>query len=420
MGGLLAAVVLAGCTYAEREPGLFGRPGPETDEVSELPAPRPTRPTLPPSNPGLPVVGEDVWTSAEGLDLEVRIAVHAVRRLETATVLDWSITPLRAPNLNIGDLVPRSIDLGLSRRSRSAPDIAIVDAGQTRLYRPLLTADGPDRCLCTPMWLVQRQLRIGVTSLLQTAFPALPAGTRSVDVAVATVPQFGRVPLTAVGQLPVADRAVDLTRPDGIDTLESVSPMFRHGADEQVFRLQVRRVLAGATFTSLEWAIVSVTGGRGVDDASQPPFADPDTAVVVANPVTASGPVLRLADGDIRRSRLVTGGVGTRECLCSDLRGWAKLLQRPDKVATVVTNYPALPPGTPRVRVEFAGLESMPAYVTAAADPRQTAEPRVAPPSWWPDTSAPRAPWRSEDWPTPVPPADALSGFGGKAERLLR
>ncbi len=421
VGGLLTAVVLAGCTYAEQEPGLFGRPGPEPHEVSELPAPRPTRPTLPPSNPELPVVGEDVWTSADGVNLEVRIAVHAVRRLETATVLDWSITPLRAPNLKAGDLVPRSIDLGLSRRGRSAPDIAIVDAGPARLYRPLVAADGRDGCLCTPMWLVQRQLRIGVTSLLQTVFPALPAGTRIVDVAVATVPQFGRVPVTAAGQVPVADSAVDLTRPNGMDALENTSPMFRHGVDEQVFRLQVRRVLAGATFTSLEWAIVSVTGGGGVDDASEPPFADPDTAVVVANPVTASGPVLRLRDGNLRRSRMVTGSGGARECLCSDLRGWAKLLERPDKVATVITNYSPLPPGTQRVRVEFAGLEAMQAEVTAAADRGlQPAAPRRSPPSWWPDPSAPRPPWRSEDWPTPVPPADALSTFVGQAERLLR
>ena len=71
--------------------------------------------------------------------------------------------------------------------------------------------------------------------------------------------------------------------------------MFRYGASEQVFRVRVHRVIAGGTFTSLEWAIISVTGGDGVDAASAPPFASANAATVTAhNPVAASGPVLRV------------------------------------------------------------------------------------------------------------------------------
>ena len=54
--------------------------------------------------------------------------------------------------------------------------------------------------------------------------------------------------------------------------------MFRYGVSEQVFRVRVHRVIASDTFTSLEWAIVSVTGGDGVEAASAPPFASADAA----------------------------------------------------------------------------------------------------------------------------------------------
>ena len=69
---------------------------------------RPASPyrAAPRSNPDLPVVGEAVWTSGEGLGLTVRIAVHAVRRIPGATVLDWSVTPLSGAGLNSGDAVP--------------------------------------------------------------------------------------------------------------------------------------------------------------------------------------------------------------------------------------------------------------------------------------------------------------------------
>jgi hypothetical protein len=40
------------------------------------------------------VADERTWTSADGLQIQVRIAVHAVRRVGGATVLDWSVTPI--------------------------------------------------------------------------------------------------------------------------------------------------------------------------------------------------------------------------------------------------------------------------------------------------------------------------------------
>ena len=108
--------------------------------------------------------------------------------------------------------------------------------------------------------------------------PELPDALRTVDVDIPTMPQFWRIPVTPVGQVPVANRPSDLTRPAEDRPWVARSDMFRYGVSEQVFRVRVHRVIASDTFTSLEWAIVSVTGGDGVEAASAPPFASADAA----------------------------------------------------------------------------------------------------------------------------------------------
>ena len=413
-----ALLVVAGCTYSEREPGLLDRDTPQPT-VGPLSSKSPaTAPSLPAANPELPVAGEAVWTSADGLDVQVRFAVHAVRRVDGGTVLDWSVTPIRAPNRRPGDAVPDSIDLGLSRRWESSANIFLVDARSRTVYRPLLRAPDSDYCLCTPIWLSQRSLRIGVTTLLQVAFPELPDALRTVDVDIPTVPQFWRVPVTPVGQVPVANRPTDLRRPAEVRSRVARSDMFRYGASEQVFRVRVHRVIAGGTFTSLEWAIVSVTGGDGVEAASAPPFASANAATVTAhNPVAASGPVLRVGVGaTILHARVVTNRLTSGkadECLCTDLRSWAAVLRQPDKVATVVTNYPALPKGTRQVEVVFDGLDPMSVMVTPASDASiRTARPVPTNPRFWRlQRSDPQTGWQTGEWPTPVPTRAQLEGY---------
>jgi hypothetical protein len=413
-----ALLVVAGCTYSEREPGLLDRDTPQPT-VGPLSSKSPaTTPPLPAANPKLPVAGEAVWTSADGLDVQVRFAVHAVRRVDGGTVLDWSVTPIRAPNRRPGDAVPDSIDLGLSRRWESSANIFLVDARSRTVYRPLLRAPDSDYCLCTPIWLSQRSLRIGVTTLLQVAFPELPDALRTVDVDIPTVPQFWRVPVTPVGQVPVANRPTDLRRPAEIHSRFARSDMFRYGASEQVFRVRVHRVIAGGTFTSLEWAIVSVTGGDGVEAASAPPFASANAATVTAhNPVAASGPVLRVSNGaSILHARVVTNRLTSGkadECLCTDLRSWAAVLRQPDKLATVVTNYPALRKGTQQVEVVFDGLDPMSVMVTPASDASiRTARPVPTNPKFWRlQRSDPQTGWQTGEWPTPVPTRAQLEGY---------
>jgi hypothetical protein len=413
-----ALLVVVGCTYSEREPGLLDR---DTSQPTVGPASSKSPPTatpLPVPNPELPVAGEAVWTSADGLDVQVRFAVHAVRRVDAGTVLDWSVTPIRASNLRPGDAVRDSVDLGLSRRWESSANVFLVDARRRTVYRPLLRAPDSDYCLCTPIWLSQRSLRIGVTTLLQVAFPELPDALRTVDVDIPTVPQFWRVPVTPVGQVPLANRPTDLTRPAEVHPRVARSDMFRYGASEQVFRVRVHRVIAGGTFTSLEWAIVSVTGGDGVEAASAPPFASADAATVTAhNPVAASGPVLHVdGDGTILQARVVTNRLTSREadeCLCTDLRSSAAVLRQPDKVATVVTNYPALPKGTQQVKVVFDGLDPMNVTVTPASDATiNTAGPVPTNPKFWQlQRNNPQTGWQSGEWPTPVPTRVQLEGY---------
>ena len=175
----LLLLVLAGCTWSSTEPGLLQR-----REASTAP-PAPPAPT----NPRLPVAGDTTWTSAEGQQVTSRIAVHAVRRGEGLTVLDWSVTPLSAPDRRTGDEVPPGFDLGLERPSSGGVNIVLVDPRTKRVYRPLAHR-GPSQayqCLCTPVWAAQASLHLGETRLLQVTFPALPASVRFVDVVAATV-----------------------------------------------------------------------------------------------------------------------------------------------------------------------------------------------------------------------------------------
>lgn len=430
---VIAGVVLVGCSYAREEPGLFGR----TPAARSGPPPSPDEPPpVPATNPALPVLAEEVWTSADGLGVQVRIGVHAVRRISGATVLDWSVTPLKAPNLRVGDAVPPTLDLGLSRPADELPRIYLLDSRGDHLYRPLVSAAGAPRCVCTPLSLAQRRLRVGHTTLLQVAFPALPTSSSTIDVAMATVPPFWQVPVTPADHIPVAvgptelGRPAELSRPgDTAAIFGGFSDMFGYGPGRQIFRVQPNRVLASSTFTTLEWTIWSVTGGAGLDSASSPPFAEPEAAGVdSADPVTASGPVLVVATerGErTLRTRLVrsdVAGPGAVECLCSPLRAWTSVLRRPDKPVTVVTTYPPLPAAAQRAQVRFGALGVISMPVTSASDVRSRAggERPWSRTTWRPGDLRSEPGWTSRSWPTPVPSADQLPDLAAAPYALVR
>ena len=166
------AMVASGCSYAEREPGLFPTRVPTASQ-----APPPRAKFLPkPTNPNLPVLGDAIWVSGGRLPVTFRFAVHAVRRIEGAAVLDWSVTPLRARGFEFGDDLP-GIDLGLARDSLSDVNIALIDPLSDRVFQPLSHRSRElfNHCLCSPPWVIQQDLRIGETRLMQIAYPELPA-----------------------------------------------------------------------------------------------------------------------------------------------------------------------------------------------------------------------------------------------------
>lgn len=428
---LVATVVVlgclvAGCSYDRVEPGLFGRSMTEQTTAPPL-HPVTTDETLPSPNPNLPVVGEAIWTSADGLDVTMRLAVHAVRRVAGGTVLDWSVTPLHGDGLRPKDPIPATLNLGLSRTGEGYPDILLVDAARARVYRPLTRKGWGSLCLCTPVTLAQRSLRIDDTTLLQVAFPALPDDLENVDVHLATVPPFSRVPVTPRGMLPLASYPTDLTRPaDPTPVIASTKP-FSYPSARQRYLVMVNAVYTSSSFTSIAWTILSVEPGRGLQAASTPPFADAAPPRRAYNPISAGGPQMKVGAGrPVWRARLVTtklSGLGALECLCTDLRFGAVALRRTGQQMRVITNLPPVPAGTSKVDIVFPGLTTFTGVaLTRAPDSTfRSAGPAVREAGFWTyRADQPHPGWRPRDWPTPLPQTDQVRAFGATVDAIVR
>ena len=424
-GGLLVIVALlmalGGCVHTSEEPGLFGRAEEPTAEPSE-PVQRGST-----QNPHLPVVGETLWTSDEGLALTVRIAVHAVRRIPGATVLDWSVTPLSGAGLNNGEPVPASFTLGLTRFGEDTVNIFLLDARRGQIHRPL-TRIGPGRpeCLCIPSRLAQVALRVGETSLLQVAYPPLPSDLRSVDVDLATVPIFSSVPVTPIGMIPLASNPINLARSaTAAIPVAGIGP-FRYRPQGQRFSIGVDAVWSSSTFTSIAWTITSLEDGPGLVDAAGPPFADDPPPSPAYNLVAASGPRLELAGQAPLRSRYFSTEVSGRralECLCTDLRAWPWAVHQPYQLVNVVTNLPPIPRRTSVVDLVFPGVGTMRDVPVATAPDAtfRSAGPAVHEPELWTfGEASPQSGWPALNWPTPVPDSRELGDFRATVDEIVR
>lgn len=419
---------LVGCTYSDEEPGLFGHPPPSSPPPIRASTPVDRTPS--PPNPNLPVVGQAVWTSGDGLAIQLRIAVHAVRRIEGGTVLDWSVTPLRGPNLGVGDAVPQGLNLGLSRFGEGTTNVFLIDAFRRKVYRPLTHAQPRElqHCLCSPIWLAQRNLRIGQTTLLQVAYPEIPEGLHTVDVDIATVPLFWHVPVTPTGMVPQATSPTELSRPAERSPVLASTAVFRYPRQQQQFLIHIDAVLASSTFTSLQWSLQSVTRGDGLEAATLPPIADDSLEETKRyNAVAATGP--RIVPTNARsgplRTRLMTTrlrDLGGLECLCSDLRLWATVMRSPRQTVSVVTNLPALPNGTTSVSVLLPGLPTLTRIpVTQAPDgTASSAGPLERRSKAWTYTASdPPAGWSPDQWPTPLPRSSQLKGYVATVDDLV-
>ena len=414
----------AGCSYAREEPGLLGtratRPPEPTRTAARIPAPDFPTPTRRAVDDAAPVAGEEVWTSADGLAVTVRIAVHAVRRMPGGTVLDWSVTPISAPGLT-SPAVPAAFDPGLTSDGR--PAITLVDGRAGNVYRPLRAGE-PARCLCSPIAPGSAAWRIGVTRLMQIVFPLLPTKLDLVDVDIATVPQFAGVPVTPEGLVPQTDTRTDLARPAGGLPPYLAGPGFGYpGPDGQRIAVEPYRVVAGASATSLVWRVQALTPGPGLDRATAPPLAAVDPRIT-GNRVSASGPVL--VAGERRLPvRLVTDRTAGRDvtaCACTDLRSGVEGLRHAEQVATLVTTYPPLREGVREIVVDFPGLGER--LVDVERRPELRGSSRLPlrgsrPAPWRSDTGAPPE-WTLRDWPTPLPDPGLVQGALATVDSVLR
>ncbi|MGI8459046.1 MAG: hypothetical protein ACR2LI_13165 [Propionibacteriaceae bacterium] len=416
---LTLALLLAGCGVGPRpEPGLFGRPGQASS------SPTVSDRTRAPSPSNLPVLADSTWTTTDGLGVTVRMAVHAIRRIPGATVLDWSITPLSAAGLNTGDDVPEGVELGLQRFGDGDTNVFLTEPAHRRLYRPLSARGSTRHCLCTPIWLVQRRLQVGRTRLLQLSFPRLPADVSSVSVLTLTMPPMTGLPVTPINTVPRAEGPADLTRPVQIHPALASTPVFtyRGRTTGQQYVVFVEDVVTSAAFTTLRWTVQMVTDGDGL--RGLPPLAAGRT-----DPYTydeASGPVLRLPrGGTTRTAQLVTttlDGRGTTECLCSNLDVGYAASGRTSQRITLVTIYPGLPTGTRRVDVAFPGLPTLADIPTTVATETRGAGPPIdaglLAPSWTYDPSDPPGGWDVAAWPTPLPERSQLADYVTSVDRL--
>ena len=289
-----ATVLVTGCTYSAEEPGLFPTrvPSQEAEPPADQQPPQPTFPEL-------PVAGEAVWTTGDGLGVTVRFAVHAVRRIPGATILDWSVTPIGSPVARFGDVLPAHLDLGLTQSTGGDVDVTLLDPPSRTAYAPLSHRSRRtfNHCLCSPVWLVQQRLRIGETRLMQVAYPELPPDTAFVDVVLANVAPFVHVPVTGVGLAPSATSATDLARPAGPTTPAAKAREIRIGSPpRQALTIQIDSITSSPGLTSVAWTVRAVTDQvRPLDQSlgllvSRPA---PDSVRVV-NSIPTNGLVLKL------------------------------------------------------------------------------------------------------------------------------
>ena len=391
-------MALTGCGYGADEPGLFA-PQPAASETPSRSLPRRA-----PSGVLLPVAGEAVWTLQIGSPTQVRIAVHGVRRVAGGTVLDWSLTPLPNETTPIGRRLPDGVVAGLG-----ATEVALVDRFQRMRYTPL-TDPATGRCVCTQLDPAVARLRAGGTSLLQTAFPGLPATVEVVDVAVPLVPTFPQVPVAPIDLVHRAEAPTDLSRPAAPVESQATSPTFRYPPARQEFRIELGPVVAGDSFTSIIWRVEAVTAGPGLPDSRQLP------APQVRRGGRIDGGQPRLAGGravpdpsTVRQPVALDGsGPGER----SAGRGsWTGGLRRPgDKIELVTTVTPQADWNGYGLDIVFPGLTTVTeAAVTAATPaPTRTSAPQTYRQRFW-AAATPPAPLAVSYWPTPIPDQTILA-----------
>ncbi|HET9649387.1 MAG TPA: hypothetical protein VFP34_14320 [Microlunatus sp.] len=419
---LVMGLLVASCSPPREEPGLFGNRRPRPTSGASSPAVEPT-------NRQLPVLGEQVWTSGEGLDLTMRFAVHAVRRMAGGTVLDWSVTPLATGGQTVGATVPSTVDLGLGRPDDGDQRLYLLD-DRGRAYRPLSDTD-PEvfgHCLCTPLWVAKLGLRFGETRLLQTVFAPLPADVDHVDVSLANSIPFWRVPVMAIGTIPLAAQATDLARaPDAPAPSEPIVFVPPGDPPDRRRAIRILDLQSGPSGTTLSWSVSTVDEPPRwtLAPIGPPVTVQAPAGVPIRSDNVAGGPQLRVG-ATLVSARWLTSRQpprGSIECLCSHFGLWAGSLRIAGGSAEVATTYAPLPPGTTRVDVVLPGIGTAAAVPVSPpaldADRAVLGVGRVIATTWTYRTDAPPPGWPTGAWPTPLPDAGQLDQYRARVARVV-
>lgn len=395
----------------------------------------------------LPVVASYVIDGGTDRPQDVRVAVHGVRRIDGATVLDWSVTPLAGGSLKAGDPVGQRIDIDVTQGLDNSNALGLIDIPEHKFYRPLDNDKKVVGCLCVPWFKVGGNLTIGKTRLLQAAFPDLPASLTSIAVSIRSQPLVTKVPIAAEGTVSTGD-SEDLAAPaKGLSTASEPKSFTYPMADDlehpsQKMTLVVNEVIASDDATSLVFTVTADEDGDGLKAWEGRPVDDPEVVPYGTQlwDLSTTGPGLRPsgvgADGKVTRAwfagvsqkTIVPKGAAKdftwRECLCSTTQNYGKSLQKAGGSHTYAMSLPALPAGTGSVDVVFP-KKTLPAMtgikVTEAKAVKDSGTMQAKVGTWKygsvAEGSIPGG-WSVSEWPTPVPSSADVAGAGAVVDTL--
>jgi outer membrane protein OmpA-like peptidoglycan-associated protein len=388
-----------------------------------------------------PVLSSFVLDAGTETPQDVRVAIHGVRRVDGATVLDWSVTPLASDTAKAGDKVDQPLDIDVDPGFDNSNALQLVDTAGKKVYRPLdnddQVAPGDHQvagCLCVPWFMVKGDLTVGKTRLMQAAFPELPAGLDKITVSIRNQPLASDAPVAPIGEvltgkgidlnakaddLPQAAPAASFTYPVG-DSLDKPA---------QAMSLTINQVIAGPSGTSLVYTVKADAAGPGLNSFGGRPINDPEVVQYGTSvfDLASSGPAIAAAGAEGRLTRpwfasmkqkteIPPGAAENfawRECLCSTTQFYGKILETAGRSITLIEHMPALPSGTSTVDVVFPD-KSLPTVkgVKVTEAPEVASKFKKADVGTWTYGSVetddlPKG-WNLNKWPTPVPDAASI------------
>ena len=393
----------------------------------------------------LPVAGSYVVDGGTETPQPIRVAVHGIRQIDGATVLDWSVTPLPSGTHKLGDPTRQEIDINIDGFENTEA-INLIDTKARKIYRPLANDDNAAGSLTVPWFMVEDDLTIGKTRLMQAAFPELPASMDTATVSLINLPLFNDVSVTPDGSVPMG-KGSDLAAPANELPVASEPQTFVYPVKDELHEpaqkmsLVVNEVLSSTAGTSVVFTVTADSGGEGISVFSGKPIGD--LAVVPYGTalfnLAASGPGIRPSGdesapvtrawfaGVTLKDDFPTGaakGFKWRECLCSGTQGYGDRLKVSGRSLTMTVQMPPLAAGTDTVDVVFPE-KSLPTVtdvkVTEVPTPTAGKSTKADVGTWTygtvAESSIPEG-WSVNEWPTPVPDAGSINAGEAVVDNL--